>query len=155
MKLLIVFISLISSLTAIAGDRNTAYEVVCRNMPFESDKARCVQAIRPFNYFNDQALYMCSGFPFASAQLECLGIIGDKRYEAYEINTCKNTVFESERLRCLRDNGQTSGGQSCLPSREVLAQLRAAQNELRQGQNGVVDKRLTYLIAQFSNNCQN
>jgi hypothetical protein len=33
----------------------------------------------------------------------------------------------------------------------VLHQLRSAQFELRQGQTGTVDKRLTYLIGRFSN----
>ena len=154
MKLLILILTLLFACASFAGDRNTAYEAVCKNMPFSPDRAQCVQTIKPFNYFDNSALSICQRLPFASTQMECLGIIGDKRYEAYEINACIETVFESERLKCLRDNGQNNGGQNCLPNRDVFNQLRAAQNELRQGQYGTVDKRLTYLMGQFSGNCQ-
>lgn len=145
MKLLIVFAALLVSIAVFAGDRNTAYEVVCRNMSFESDRAKCVQVIRPFHYFDDDALQICPLMAFDSRKIECLSYIGDKRYEAYEIEVCRNATFESEKLKCLRENGSTSSG-SCIPSREIVAELRQAQNDIRQGSPGTADKRLTYLI---------
>ena len=149
MKLLFVFAVLLTSMTAFAGDRNTAYEVVCKNMSFESDKARCIQVIKPFTYFDDGALSICPVFPFASTQMECLGYVGNKRYEAYEVESCRNAVFDSEKLRCLRENGSISNGGGngvCIPSRELVAEMRQAQQEIRTGNTGTADKRLSYLI---------
>jgi hypothetical protein len=150
MKLLLILLTLSLSAFAFAGDRNTAYEVVCKNMTFETDRNECIRIIRPFNYFDDRALQLCEYFNFDSVKRECLGYIGDKNYASYEMTTCENATFDSEKLRCLRDNGQ-SNGQTCLPRSETLNQLRQAQFELRQGNTGTVDKRLTYLIGKFSN----
>ena len=105
MKSLIVFAALLTSFATFAGDRNTAYEVVCRDMSFESDRTKCIQVIKPFNYFDDRALQICPLMAFDSKKIECLGYIGDKRYEAYEVEACRNATFESEKLKCLRDNG--------------------------------------------------
>ena len=151
MKHLLVFFALFVSVAALAGDRNTAYEVVCKNMPFDSDKAKCIQVIKPFTYFNNEALTICPLFPFSSTQMECLGFIGNKRYEAYEVETCRNAVFDSEKLRCLRDNGTLSNGGSCFPSRELVSELRQTQQEIRIGNTGTADKRLTYLINKLQN----
>ncbi|MBC7713992.1 MAG: hypothetical protein H7177_11680 [Rhizobacter sp.] len=153
MKLLIVICALLASVSVFAGDRNTAYEVICKPMSFESDRTRCVAAIKPHNYYNDDALQICTIFTFDSTKIECLGYIADKTYEAYEIDTCRNGTFDSDKLQCLRTNGQNNGGQSCIPKQELLNQLRQTQNELHQGQTGTVDKRLTYLISRISN-CQ-
>ncbi|MBC7427166.1 MAG: hypothetical protein H7336_01060 [Bacteriovorax sp.] len=146
MKLLIVLCALISSIAAFAGDRNTAYEVVCKNLPFESDRNKCIKTIKPFSYFNDEALSICPSFPFATNQLLCLQYIGDKRYEPYEVEACKNTPFDTEKLRCLSDNGSQSTGGTCVSTRELIDQLMQAQNEIRTGSTGTADKRLTYLI---------
>lgn len=153
MKYIALFLLLLSSL-AFAGDRNTAYNMICKPMSFESERTKCLNVIKPFNYFNDDALQMCANFNFDSKKLECLGYIGDKSYEFYEIDTCRNTTFDSERLNCLRNNG-TPATATCLPKTEVINQLRAAQYEIRSGQMGTADKRLEYVIARFSNpNCQ-
>ncbi len=151
MKMLIVFMTLIASTLAFAGDRNTAYEVVCKNMSFESDRNRCIQVIRPFNYFDDGALQICPLMAFDSKKNECLGYIGDKIYAAYEVETCRNATFESEKLKCLRENGSPSTGGPCVPTREIVAELRQAQNEIRQGYPGTADKRLTYVINKIMN----
>lgn len=157
MKMLIVLLTMTSSL-AFAGDRNTAYNMVCRDLTFESDRNRCVEIIRPYSYFNDEALAICAGFTFDSNKTQCLGFIGGKQYDGYEIDTCKNATFDSDKLACLKANGRpTNGGgnRPCLPRQEVLNQLQAGLSDLRVGNLGTVDKRLQYLIANFSNyNCQ-
>lgn len=140
-----------------AGDRNTAYNLVCKPMAFESDRTKCTNTIKNFNYFDDQALQMCNNFSFNSTKTECLSYIGNKSYEFYEIDTCKNTTFDSERMNCLRNSGSpmNPGTPTCLPKTEVINQLRAAQYELRSGQIGTADKRLEFVIGRFSNpNCQ-
>nr|BDT29134.1 hypothetical protein BHI3_26000 [Bacteriovorax sp. HI3] len=153
MKYFTLSLLLLSSL-AFAGDRNTAYNQVCKPMSFDSDRTKCTNTIRPFSYFNDDALQMCSGFNFDSKKIECLGYIGDKMYEFFEIDTCRNMVFDSERMNCLKNSGSPNR-QTCLPKTEVINQLRAAQYEIRSGQIGTADKRLEYVIGRFSNpNCQ-
>lgn len=155
MKKFILLTLALLSFNAFSGDRNTAYNVICKPMAFESDRNQCVAQIRPYNYFDDRALSICAGFAFNNVKMECLSYIADKYYAAYEIDTCRNTTFDSEKLACLRNNGNHGGNQGCIPRREVLDQLRSAQYDLRNGNYGTVDKRLTYLIGQFSNvNCQ-
>ena len=154
MKMLIVLLTMTSSL-AFAGDRNTAYNMVCRDLTFESDRNRCVEIIRPHSYFDDQALAMCAAFTFDSNKTQCLGFIGGKQYDGYEIDACKNTTFDSDKLTCLRVNGRPANNRPCLPRQEVLGQLQAGLTDLRVGNLGTVDKRLQYLIANFSNpSCQ-
>lgn len=151
MKMLIVFLTLISSV-AMAGDRNTAYGMVCKDLTYESDRTRCVDTIRPFGYFDDQALGICAAFTFDSNKIQCLGFIGGKQYDAYEIDACRNATFDSEKLNCLKKNGRpvNDGNRPCLPRQEVLGQLQAGLSDLRVGNLGTVDKRLQYLIASFS-----
>lgn len=153
MKYLTLTLLLLSSL-AFAGDRNTAYNQICKPMTFEPDRTKCTNVIRPFSYFNDDALEMCGNFNFDSKKMECLGYIGDKMYEFFEIDTCRNLTFDSEKMNCLKNSGQPNRG-TCLPKTEVINQLRAAQYEMRSGQIGTADKRLEYVIGRFSNvNCQ-
>jgi len=156
MKMLIVLMTLISSI-AFAGDRNTAYNMVCRNMTYESDRNRCIETIRPHDFFDDEALGICANFTFDSNKTQCLSYIAGKKYEAYEIDACKNSTFDSEKLTCLRNNGRpvNTGNRPCLPRQEVLGQLQASLSDLRVGNLGTVDKRLQYLISNFSYpNCQ-
>lgn len=160
MKILIAILTMVSSL-AFAADRNAAYNMVCKNMTYESDRNRCVEAIRPHAYFDDQALAICANFTFDSNKTQCIGYIGGKKYEVYEIDLCKNATFDSEKLSCLRTNGRPinpgypGGNTGCIPRQELLGQLQASLNDLRIGNLGTVDKRLQYLIANVSSpNCQ-
>lgn len=160
MKMLIVFLTLMSTTAIMAADRNTAYGKVCKNLTYEQDRNRCVETIRPFAYFDDQALGMCSAFTWDNDKVKCLGFIGGKQFDAYELDVCQNTTFDNDRLRCLQTNGRpTNGGGGgtypCLPRHEVLGQLQSGLTDLRVGNLGTVDKRLQYLINNFSNpNCQ-
>ena len=163
MKILLTLLALLSTTALFAGDRNSAYEAICKNMTFESERNNCIAKIRPYNYFNDTALMICAGFNFDSTKMECLGYISDKFYDNYEVETCRNSTFDSQKLACLRDNGTTRPNPGpgpgpiptpgCISRQEALNQLRSAQTELRSGNTGTVDKRLTFLINKFQN-CQ-
>jgi hypothetical protein len=154
MKILITILTLTSGL-AFGGTRDTAYNIICKNMTYDSDRSKCIEIIRPHNYFDDQALNICANFTFDSTKNQCLGYMAGKQYDAYEIDTCKNATFDSEKLRCLQKNGRPSNDRPCLPHQVVLGQLHASLNDLRIGNLGTVDKRLQYLIASFSNpSCQ-
>jgi hypothetical protein len=151
MKFLILLTFFISS-TLLAGDRNTAYNVICKGLPFESDRNKCVAKIRPFNYFNDQALAICAGLSFDSKRVECLDYIADKNYEVYEIETCKNSTFDSDKMKCLSENGAPFK-KVCLPRQDVLFQLNASMSDLQSRNLGSLEKRLIFLTAKFSENC--
>lgn len=157
MKTLIVLLTMTSSL-AFAGDRNTAYNLICRDLTFESERNNCIEIIRPHSYFDDQALAICADFTFDSDKTKCLGLIGGKQYDAYEIEACKNTTYDPDKLTCLRVNGRPANGggnRPCIPRQQVLGQLQSGLYDLRAGNLGTVDKRLQYLIANFSNpSCQ-
>ena len=157
MKILIILLTMLSGL-AIAGDGQSAYNIVCRHLTYELDRNKCIDIIRDQSYFDDQALVICANFNFDSYKNQCLGYIAGKQYNQNEINSCRNIPFDFDKLTCLRLSGrQTSGGGNypCLPKHEVLMQLQAGLNDLRGGNLGTVDKRLQYLIAKFNNpNCQ-
>lgn len=127
-------------------------------MSFDTDRTRCVEIIRPHNYFEEKALQICAEFTFDSNKNQCVGYIGSKQYDAYEIEECQNATFDSEKLTCLKKNGRPvndGGNRPCLPRHEVLNQLHSGLNDLRSGDLGTVDKRLQYLISNFSQvNCK-
>ena len=109
MKVLIFLMAMTAGL-AFAGDSNTAYNMVCKNLSFESDRNKCLEIIRPHNYFDNQALAICASFTFDSNKFQCLTNIAEKQYEAYEIDACKNKSFDSDKLTCLKVNGRTTNG---------------------------------------------
>jgi len=75
MKYLILLTFLMASLlttSLYAGDRNSAYNAICKNLAFESERTKCMAKIRPFNYFSDPALAICVSLSFDSKRVECL-----------------------------------------------------------------------------------
>ena len=151
MKFLLPLIFLFS-FSLFAGDRSSAYNIICKPLAFESDRNKCISQIKPFNYFDDQGLRLCASFSFISTKLDCLNLIADKVYDSYEMDSCVNATFDSEKLKCLKDNG-TAYRKTCLPRIEVESQLSAALNDLRAKNYGTVEKRLIYLHAKFSDQC--
>ena len=154
MKILIIIITMTAGL-AFAGDSNTAYNMVCKNLPFESDRNKCLEVIKQHTYFDNQALEICASFTFDSNKTQCLGTNAEKLYIDYEIDACKNSTFDSDKLNCLKVNGRAinngGGNWPCLPNQIVLQQLQSGLNNLRNGDLGTLDKRLQYLISNFSN----
>jgi len=74
-------------------------------------------------------------------------------YEIYEIEACKNSTFDSDKMKCLGENGSLVK-KTCLPRLDVLNQLNASMNDLKSQNYGSLEKRLIYLTAKFSDNCQ-
>ena len=77
----------------------------------------------------------------------------DKNYEVYEIETCKNSTFDSDKMKCLSENGAPFK-KVCLPRQDVLFQLNASMSDLQSKNFGSLEKRLIFLTAKFSENCQ-
>ena len=151
MKTLIVAISLFFGL-AHAGDRSAAYNLICKPLPFDSDRTNCMNRIKNYSYFDDRALSICASFNFDSDKISCLDLIADKTYEAYEMDACASKTFESEKRQCLQDNGTRTGGPGgCLVGRDSLSQMRTALIDLRNGNAQSTDQRLSYLIQKYSN----
>ncbi len=152
LKYIFLFILSLSSTLSWAGDRNTAYNLFCKNLSFESDRNRCLAVINPFQYFDDTALKLCSAFTFESEKYKCLNIIGDKFYMDFEMDICSKMIFMSDKFKCLSEKGQPYQ-KTCLPRSEVFSQVQASLNELRSKNYGSVEKRLMYLEAKFSEQC--
>ena len=140
---------------AFAGNGDTAYEIFCKDLPFQSSRDDCANIIRPHSYYDETALAICDRSPFDSTKFKCLEIIGDMRYLKHEIELCGNSSFESTIFSCLKERGtkSSSGGSesSCLSNREILQYLKDGLKDLRRGDTGTVDKRLQYLIEVFNN----
>jgi hypothetical protein len=152
-KAFITFTVLFSSF-AFAGDRNSAYQMICKNLSFESDRVKCAAQIKPFNYFDDRALELCTTFSFDSEKLKCLENIADKTYEAYETELCAAASFNSRKLECLKENG-TPFRKTCLPKEEVASHLRTSLMDLRDRNYSATENRLMFLLTKFTEHCQN
>ena len=154
MKILIFLLTMTSGL-AFAGSGDTAYDMFCKDLTFQSSRDDCAKIIRPHSYYDDTALAICKKFTFDSTKFECLAIIGDMRYFTHEIELCGKSSFQSTIFSCLKERGTTTsnGGSesTCLSNREILKYLENGLKELRSGDTGTVDKRLQYLIGVFNN----
>ena len=104
MKSFLVMISLLLGV-AHAGDRTTAYNLICKPMTFESERKNCLSRIINYSYFDNRALRICAAITFDSQKLSCLDLIADKEYEGYEMDRCVHETFESRKLECLHDSG--------------------------------------------------
>lgn len=155
MKSLILFSVLFAS-SLFAADRNQAYDLVCRPMTFQPDRAQCLQAIENARYFNDRALKTCANVDFDSEKISCLRAIADKNYQSYEIDTCANQTFDSEKISCFQQRGTSINGPvGCISKGETLAQLQNAKLDLSYGNAGSTMARIDYLINRYSNpNCR-
>lgn len=135
-----------------AADRNAAYELICKPLPFENDRKSCLAKIRNYKYFDDQALNFCTTLPFNNSKVGCLDLIADKTYERYEMETCLNEVFESKKLECFRTSGTvvtpTTG--TCVGRDEVLLQLGSSLRDLRMGNTQEADYKLANLYNRLS-----
>ena len=151
MKTIVIALSLILSV-AHAGDRNSAYYAICKPMTIESEQADCMAKIKRFNYFDDRGLEICKSVVFDNDKVSCLKILGDKAYDAYEMDHCTELVFESEKIACLRVSGTPYGqGRSCVPKDEAIAQLYSGIRDMRAGNLQAADQILSNLLARFSN----
>lgn len=138
--------------TAFGGDRNTAYNLICKPMTFESERRDCIEKIKNFRYFDDRALNICKGQIFDSNKLDCLEIIGDKYYEDYEMDYCINQTFESKKVECLKESGTINFPEKiCVPREETIKQLNNSIYEMRSGNLAAADQRLNRLLNRFVN----
>ncbi|MFA6236908.1 MAG: hypothetical protein WC635_06230 [Bacteriovorax sp.] len=153
MKAFIITLSLFISI-AHAGDRNTAYNAICKPLDFESERAACMAKIKNYSYFDDRGINICKSLAFDSSKVSCLDLIGDKTYEDYEMDHCINQTFETKMLECLKDSGTPyQQGRICVPREEAVSQLDAGIREMRAGSLKAADKRLSLLLNRFAT-CQ-
>lgn len=149
MKAFLITVSLFLSV-AHAADRNAAYNAICKPMTFESERAACMTKVKNYSYFDDRGLKVCKSQVFDSNKLSCLDLIGDKFYEAFEMDHCINQTFESEKLQCLKVSGTPyDQGKLCVQREEAITQLNAGIREIRTGNLGAADQRLSYLLNRF------
>lgn len=151
MKSFLITLSLLLGI-AHAGDRTTAYNMICKPMTFESDRDNCLSRIRNYSYFDNRALGICAAVTFDSNKVSCLDIIGDRAYEGYEMDKCVNETFESKKLECLHEMGTIYNPDraSCVPREETITQLSNSLKDLRSGNLAGTDRRLSNLLAKFT-----
>ncbi|MDO9182985.1 MAG: hypothetical protein Q7U04_11285 [Bacteriovorax sp.] len=148
-----LFLALLFLDLAYAGDKTTAYNLVCKPMSFETDRNNCIFKISKYLYFDNKALGICADINFDSNKISCLEVIGNKVYEGYEMNMCLNETFESKKLECLNRLGSiySPNRSACVPRDEVIGQLTISLNDLRSGRLQAVGMRLSDLLAIFAN----
>lgn len=155
MKSLILALTLFSSLAAIsaqASDRTAAYNLICKPMTFESDRANCLSKVKQYTYFDKRGLTFCAGLNFDTNKLSCLAVIGDKVYEGYEMDQCMSLTFESQKIDCLTENGTTYNPNrpSCVPRDEAISSLTNSLTDLRNGNVRNADHRISDLLQRFT-----
>lgn len=149
MKALLITVSLFLGV-ANAGDRNTAYNAICKPMTFESERANCMEKVKGYTYFDDRGLAVCKNQTFDSNKVSCLDFIGDKTYEDYEMDNCINQTFESKKLQCLQESGTPyNQGSQCVPRDETIKQLNSGIRDMRAGNLKAADQRLTQLLNRY------
>ena len=155
MKSFLITISLLLSV-AHAGDRSSAYNLICKPMTFENDRNNCLARIKNYSYFDNKALNICAALVFDADKLSCLDLMADKTYEAYEIDKCEHETFESKKLECLHDNGTVYNPNKpgCVLKEEAIAQISSSIRDLRSGNIKGADLRLSNLLERF-NACNN
>jgi hypothetical protein len=151
MKSFLITLSLLVGV-ARAGDRTTAYNIICKPMTFESDRNNCLAKIRNYSYFDNRALGICAAITFDSNKVSCLDVIGDKAYEGYEMDKCVNETFESRKLDRLHELGTiyNPNKPACVSREETITQLSYSLKDLRSGNLGSTDQRLSNLLARFT-----
>lgn len=149
MKTLIITLSLFISV-AHAGDRNTAYNAICKPLNFETERAACMAKVKSYSYFDDRGINICKSLTFDSSKVSCLDLIGDKTYEDFEMDNCINQTFESKMLECLRVSGTPyEQDRICVQRQEAISQLDAGIREMRAGSLKAADRRLSLLLNRF------
>lgn len=150
MKTFPIAVSLFLSV-AHAGDRNSAYNTICKPMTFEPERDECVAKIKVYSYFDDRGLGVCKSVVFDSNKISCLGLIGDRTYEDFEMDHCINQTFESEKLSCLKESGTPYKRERiCVQRAEAIRQLEAGIKEMRAGNITAADQRFSNLLAKFT-----
>lgn len=81
-------------------------EKMCQEMPFSSDKMKCMTEVQKGRYYQSNAMDICRNFPFTREKMECLGKIRDKSYTPTLIQTCKDMTFSSKIIECLAQFGR-------------------------------------------------
>lgn len=155
MKAMILALSFLTSITyatAYASDRTAAYNLICRPMTFESDRANCLTKVKQYTYFDKRGLTYCSTINFDSNKLSCLGTIGDRVYEGYEMDHCMSLTFDSQKLECLQSSGTTYNPNrgNCVPREEAISQLQSSLTELRKGNVRGADQQISNLLDRFT-----
>lgn len=149
MKAFLITLSLLLSV-AYAGDRNSAYNAICKPMTFETERAACMAKLKKYHYFDDRGLAFCKSLRFDDDRVSCMEIIGDKVYETYEMDHCLNKTFDQEKVDCLNENGSPSiPDRQCVQREEAIFQLDAGIKEMRAGNLKSADQRLSYLLNRF------
>lgn len=150
----LLFVLAITSLVsaAYASDRTAAYNLICKPMTFESDRANCLNQIKRFTYFDKRALTFCSGLNFDSNKMNCLQIIGDRVYEGYEMDHCLSLTFDSQKLECMQNSGTiyNPNRPACVPREETISQLSSSLREMRTGNVRAADQRISALLERFT-----
>lgn len=151
MKALVLALSFLVS-AAYASDRTAAYNLICKPMTFESDRARCLDKVKQYNYFDKRALTYCSTLNFDSNKMNCLATIGDRVYDGFELDHCLSLTFDSQKLECLQNSGTVynPNRSNCVPREEAMSQLSSSISELRSGNIRGADARLNTLLQRFS-----
>lgn len=138
--------------TAHASDRTAAYNLICKPMTFETERANCLNKVKQYTYFDKRGLTYCSTLSFDSDKLSCLSAIGDRVYESFEMDHCLSLTFDSAKMECLETSGTTYNPNRgvCVPREEAISQLSSSLSELRNGNARAADQRISNLLARFT-----
>ena len=153
-KAILCLVMILVSTLTFAADRNTTYETICKGLYNQTSQLDCMQTVKTFTFFSDDALKICSALYNESTKITCLTDIGDKDYEAFEIEQCGAIYNDSGKLDCLKGNGTLRAKlPACVKKVDLMNLLKNSLDNLHSGNFSVVDSTLTNLLTSL-NSCQ-
>ena len=146
-KMIFLVVFVLASSLSFAGDRNDAFNAICKGLYSESTQLTCMQTIKKYNFFNNEALKICSVLYNDSSKVACLMNIGDKDFEAFEIQQCGVLYNDSAKLDCFKDNGTIRAKLPiCVKKEDLINLLKMTLDNLHAGNFSAVDSTLANLV---------
>lgn len=148
---MVFLFALLTASLSFASDRNEAYNIVCKSIFGESAQMSCMQTIKKFSFFHIDGLKICSVIFNDTGKVDCLAGIGDKNYDAYEIQQCGGLFNDSSKIDCLNKNGTMRAKlPACIKKEDLVKILSWSLNDLHSGNFSAVDYSLTNLLNSLS-----
>ena len=146
-KVILLAVMALVSTISFAADRNGAYNTICKSLYNESMQLSCMQTVKTFTFFNDDALKICSALYNDSQKVACLTDIGDKDFEIFEIQQCGGLYNDSTKLECLQGNGTVRVKlPTCVKKEDLINLLKMSLDNLHAGNFSSVDSTLSNIL---------
>lgn len=100
-----IFVTLLLLSNAYAGNKSSAFKIICMPMKPQIDQYNCIQSVRMYEYYDDNALGVCASMSANEDKIFCMESIGDTDFTKTETDLCTAMVSTAEKQDCLNSHG--------------------------------------------------